>query len=158
MFGKQNNPEPTEPPKPRVQYIGPRVQYIGPRVQYIGPRVQYIGPRMGLGADLPRAKLQALDTCHGLSRWIKPNNEHIEYSSFQANYNELSYFHNVGHEPLIGKTIGQVMDETTEKYPDREAYVFCRDGIRTTFAEFREEVKKLALENLCFIIFRVQSV
>ncbi|XP_022091530.1 LOW QUALITY PROTEIN: acyl-CoA synthetase family member 2, mitochondrial-like [Acanthaster planci] len=57
----------------------------------------------------------------------------------------LSYFHNVGFTSLIGKTIGQVMDETTEKFPDRDAHVFLRDGIRRTFEDFREETEKIAL-------------
>ena len=40
----------------------------------------------------------------------------------------------------MGKTIGQVIDETTEKFPDRDSQVFCSDGIRRTFAELKEEV------------------
>ena len=47
-------------------------------------------------------------------------------------------------EPLIGKTIGQIMDETTEKYPDRESHVFCADGIRRTFAQFKQEVSRIS--------------
>ncbi|XP_071787632.1 medium-chain acyl-CoA ligase ACSF2, mitochondrial-like [Asterias amurensis] len=65
--------------------------------------------------------------------------------SVSANHNELSYYHAAVNEPLIGKTIGQIMDETTEKYPDRESHVFCADGIRRTFAQFKQETDKIAL-------------
>ncbi|XP_033646338.1 medium-chain acyl-CoA ligase ACSF2, mitochondrial-like isoform X1 [Asterias rubens] len=66
-------------------------------------------------------------------------------SSVSGRNNELSYYHAVGKEPLIGKTMGQIMDETTEKYPDRESHVFCADGIRRTFAQFKQETDKIAL-------------
>lgn len=42
--------------------------------------------------------------------------------------------------PLLTKTMGQCLDETVERFPDRDALVFCRDGIRKTFAQFKEEV------------------
>ncbi|XP_072024538.1 medium-chain acyl-CoA ligase ACSF2, mitochondrial-like [Amphiura filiformis] len=57
---------------------------------------------------------------------------------------EQSYVHNTGDHPLIGKTIGEYLDETTEKYPDREAVIFCRDGRRCTFAELRQKVDDFA--------------
>ncbi|XP_022110122.1 acyl-CoA synthetase family member 2, mitochondrial-like [Acanthaster planci] len=83
-----------------------------------------------------RAKLQ----------WRPTNTSHRHLScSSVLSKSELSYFHNAGSTPLIGKTIGRVMDETTEKFPDRDAYVFLRDGIRRTFEEFREETEKIAL-------------
>ncbi|XP_041479390.1 medium-chain acyl-CoA ligase ACSF2, mitochondrial-like [Lytechinus variegatus] len=46
--------------------------------------------------------------------------------------------------PLLGKTIGQVVDDTTEKFPDREYVVFSRDKVRRTFSQFREECDQLA--------------
>lgn len=42
--------------------------------------------------------------------------------------------------PLLTKTMGQCLDDTVERFPDRDALVFCRDGIRKTFAQFKEEV------------------
>eukprot|EP00057_Strongylocentrotus_purpuratus_P010671 XP_011665145.1 PREDICTED: acyl-CoA synthetase family member 2, mitochondrial [Strongylocentrotus purpuratus] len=46
--------------------------------------------------------------------------------------------------PLLGKTIGQIVDDTTEKFPDREYVVFSRDKVRRTFSQFREECDRLA--------------
>ena len=40
----------------------------------------------------------------------------------------------------MGATIGQMFDKTVEKFPDREAYVFCEDGERATFSQFKQEV------------------
>jgi len=33
-----------------------------------------------------------------------------------------------------------LFDQTVEKFPDREAYVFCEDGQRATFSQFKLEV------------------
>ncbi|XP_054702312.1 medium-chain acyl-CoA ligase ACSF2, mitochondrial isoform X1 [Grus americana] len=46
--------------------------------------------------------------------------------------------------PLLTKTMGQCLDETAERFPDRDALVFCRDGVRKTFAQFKEEVDQAA--------------
>ncbi|XP_074464007.1 medium-chain acyl-CoA ligase ACSF2, mitochondrial [Larus michahellis] len=46
--------------------------------------------------------------------------------------------------PLLAKTMGQCLDETVERFPDRDAVVFCRDGVRKTFAQFKEEVDRAA--------------
>uniref|UniRef100_A0A8C3UJU1 Medium-chain acyl-CoA ligase ACSF2, mitochondrial n=1 Tax=Catharus ustulatus TaxID=91951 RepID=A0A8C3UJU1_CATUS len=46
--------------------------------------------------------------------------------------------------PLLDKTMGQCLEETVERFPDRQALVFCRDGVRKTFAQFKEEVDQAA--------------
>nr|XP_009677150.1 PREDICTED: acyl-CoA synthetase family member 2, mitochondrial isoform X2 [Struthio camelus australis] len=46
--------------------------------------------------------------------------------------------------PLLTKTVGQCLDETVQRFPDRDALVFCRDGVRKTFAQFKEEVDQAA--------------
>ncbi|KAM8797026.1 medium-chain acyl-CoA ligase ACSF2, mitochondrial [Eudromia elegans] len=46
--------------------------------------------------------------------------------------------------PLLNKTVGQCLDETVQRFPDRDALVFCRDGVRKTFAQFKEEVDQTA--------------
>lgn len=51
-----------------------------------------------------------------------------------------SYIQGPSDIPLLDKTIGQCLEETVERFPDREALVFCRDGVRKTFAQFKEEV------------------
>ncbi|KAM6297503.1 medium-chain acyl-CoA ligase ACSF2, mitochondrial [Aegotheles albertisi] len=51
-----------------------------------------------------------------------------------------SYVRGSSDIPLLTKTVGQCLEETTERFPDRDAVVFCRDGVRKTFAQFKEEV------------------
>ncbi|NWV33948.1 ACSF2 synthetase, partial [Grantiella picta] len=55
-----------------------------------------------------------------------------------------SYIQGPSDIPLLDKTVGQCLEETVERFPDREALVFCRDGVRKTFAQFREEVDQAA--------------
>ncbi|NXY86500.1 ACSF2 synthetase, partial [Alcedo cyanopectus] len=51
-----------------------------------------------------------------------------------------SYIQGSSDIPLLTKTVGQCLDEAVERFPDRDAVVFCRDGIRKTFAQFKEEI------------------
>ncbi|XP_066836358.1 medium-chain acyl-CoA ligase ACSF2, mitochondrial isoform X2 [Anser cygnoides] len=55
-----------------------------------------------------------------------------------------SYVQGTVDIPLLNKTVGQCLDETAERFPDREAFVFVRDGVRKTFAQFKEEVDQAA--------------
>ncbi|XP_041265245.1 medium-chain acyl-CoA ligase ACSF2, mitochondrial isoform X3 [Onychostruthus taczanowskii] len=55
-----------------------------------------------------------------------------------------SYIQGPTDIPLLDKTMGQCLDQTVERFPDREALVFCRDGVRKTFAQFKEEVDQAA--------------
>ncbi|NWY55855.1 ACSF2 synthetase, partial [Chionis minor] len=55
-----------------------------------------------------------------------------------------SYIRGTVDIPLLTKTMGQCLDEMVERFPDRDALVFCRDGIRKTFAQFKEEVDQAA--------------
>ncbi|KAK6478414.1 medium-chain acyl-CoA ligase ACSF2 [Huso huso] len=55
-----------------------------------------------------------------------------------------SYIHGTSSWPLLPKTVGQCLDDMVEKRPEREALVFMRDGIRKTFAEFKQDVDQLA--------------
>lgn len=59
-----------------------------------------------------------------------------------------SYCHGVPIKPLTGDTIGTKIDKIAEQYPDREAYVFCQDNQRATFAEFKDEVRLIKF-NCC---------
>ena len=52
----------------------------------------------------------------------------------------MSYDHGASDTPLLGSTIGQLMEERAEKHPDREAFIFPQQNIRKTFAELLEEV------------------
>ncbi|KAM7089036.1 medium-chain acyl-CoA ligase ACSF2, mitochondrial [Ciconia maguari] len=55
-----------------------------------------------------------------------------------------SYVQGTLDVPLLTKTMSQCLDETVERVPDRDALVFCRDGVRKTFAQFKEEVDQAA--------------
>uniref|UniRef100_A0A8C5TSL1 Medium-chain acyl-CoA ligase ACSF2, mitochondrial n=1 Tax=Malurus cyaneus samueli TaxID=2593467 RepID=A0A8C5TSL1_9PASS len=55
-----------------------------------------------------------------------------------------SYIQGASDVPLLDKTVGQCLEDTVERFPDREALVFCRDGVRKTFAQFKEEVDQAA--------------
>ncbi|XP_077979836.1 medium-chain acyl-CoA ligase ACSF2, mitochondrial-like [Glandiceps talaboti] len=69
-----------------------------------------------------------------------------------------SYAHTAGSAPLIGQTIGNIIDTTTEKYPDKTAVVFCRDGIERTYTEFKEGIDRLAAGLLAVRIRRGDRV
>lgn len=54
---------------------------------------------------------------------------------------KFSYCQGLSVQRFIGETIGQRLDKTVDRFPDREAYVFCEDNQRATFADFQEEVR-----------------
>lgn len=43
-----------------------------------------------------------------------------------------------------GKTIGQVLSATARQFPDRDAIVFCRSGVRWSWQQFDERVNEVA--------------
>ncbi|UJR35856.1 hypothetical protein I4U23_028600 [Adineta vaga] len=55
-----------------------------------------------------------------------------------------SYHHHVSSLPLIYKTLGQVFDETVEKYPEHECYVSKNEQKRYTYKSFQDEVDSIA--------------
>jgi fatty-acyl-CoA synthase len=52
----------------------------------------------------------------------------------------LSYVHGASTQPLIGKTIGAVFDETCAAHPDTLALVVRHQDIRWTYAELKDRV------------------
>lgn len=61
-----------------------------------------------------------------------------------------SYVHGTSTIPLLPLTVGQSLDSTVQRWPDREAVVFLQDGIRKTFAQFQQDVGlQLLLELSC---------
>jgi fatty-acyl-CoA synthase len=55
-----------------------------------------------------------------------------------------SYVSGTGAEPLLGLTVGNVLDRTTEKWPDGEALVVPYQRIRLSWSEVRREARTLA--------------
>ncbi|XP_054755170.2 medium-chain acyl-CoA ligase ACSF2, mitochondrial-like isoform X1 [Lytechinus pictus] len=56
----------------------------------------------------------------------------------------MSYVQGGLDPPLMGKTLGQCMDDMAEQKPDHSAFVFVEEGVRWTFSQFREEVDRLS--------------
>ncbi len=56
----------------------------------------------------------------------------------------LSYAHMGGDEPLVGLPLYTFLRQEAEKWPNREAVVFIEQGVRLTYAEFFDEVDKVA--------------
>ena len=54
---------------------------------------------------------------------------------------QLSYTCGVSDAPLLGITIGDMLDLITEKYPENEALVVRHQNIRYTYREFKEKVE-----------------
>lgn len=57
---------------------------------------------------------------------------------------ELSYTCGTADFPLLGQTIGEILNEIVEKYPDIEAIVSPQQEIRLTYRQFREAVDQVA--------------
>jgi fatty-acyl-CoA synthase len=56
----------------------------------------------------------------------------------------LSYAHGAAEQPLLGETIGQNLERTIERFPDCDALISCAQGIRYTYAELGQVVRRLA--------------
>jgi len=56
----------------------------------------------------------------------------------------LSYVHGASTQPLIGKTIGALFDETCAGHPERLALIVRHQGIRWTYAELKDRVDAFA--------------
>ncbi|WP_228289264.1 AMP-binding protein [Marinobacter salinisoli] len=55
-----------------------------------------------------------------------------------------SYTSGISEAPLLGMTIGEMLDRTAEQYPDTEALVCLHQDIRWTYKEFVEKVNEAA--------------
>jgi fatty-acyl-CoA synthase len=57
---------------------------------------------------------------------------------------ELSYAHGTGDTPLLGRTIGEILDASARAYPEQDAVVVRHQNLRYTYRQFREEVELVA--------------
>ena len=55
-----------------------------------------------------------------------------------------SYASGTSTVPLLGMSIGEMLNSIVEKYPDNEAIVSVHQGIRWTYREFLEHVDQVA--------------
>uniref|UniRef100_A0A1B0CPA1 Medium-chain acyl-CoA ligase ACSF2, mitochondrial n=1 Tax=Lutzomyia longipalpis TaxID=7200 RepID=A0A1B0CPA1_LUTLO len=63
--------------------------------------------------------------------------------------NRLSYFHSIGKNSLLYRTIGQQLSIAANEDPDREAFVFFEENIRFTYGELLEKADCLAAGFQC---------
>src|SRR3712207_4115752 len=56
----------------------------------------------------------------------------------------MSYVSGTSDKPLLGLTIGDMFDQTVEKYPDNEALVVRQQGIRLTYRQLQAKVNQFA--------------
>jgi non-ribosomal peptide synthetase component E (peptide arylation enzyme) len=49
----------------------------------------------------------------------------------------LSYEHGGGRYPLLGMTVGDVLDNAVRRFPEREALIVPEQGIRWTWSELQ---------------------
>ena len=62
-----------------------------------------------------------------------------QQSCSQGKYQQ-SYVCGPGNTPLLGMTIGQLLDKTVEKHGDNEAVVVVHQNVRKTYQELRADV------------------
>src|SRR2546423_15506547 len=55
-----------------------------------------------------------------------------------------SYANGTSDTPLLGLTIGDMFDQTVEKYPDQPALISRQQNIRLTYRELQAQVNKCA--------------
>ncbi len=67
---------------------------------------------------------------------MNPNNHKLHHTT--------SYSSGSSEQPLLGLTIGQLFDQTVEKFPDNEALVVVHQQIRWTYQELKEKVDTAA--------------
>ncbi|XP_044732041.1 medium-chain acyl-CoA ligase ACSF2, mitochondrial-like [Chrysoperla carnea] len=75
---------------------------------------------------------------------------YIQQCKYHVSKSEGSYLHHVGKKSLLYKTIGNLVDEAGERYPNRNAYVLCEENKIITFRELKEQTDKFAAGLLSF--------
>ena len=55
-----------------------------------------------------------------------------------------SYTHSTGPEPLLGLTVGDVLDRAAENWPDSEALIVPQQQLRLSWSELRRQARTLA--------------
>ncbi|XP_048773369.1 medium-chain acyl-CoA ligase ACSF2, mitochondrial-like [Ostrea edulis] len=65
-------------------------------------------------------------------------------SSTSSSKLQWSYAHGPGDTPLLGATIGQLLQQRTERHPDKTAVVFSATGDRLSFSELLDQADQLA--------------
>ncbi len=56
----------------------------------------------------------------------------------------LSYVHGATNVPLIGSTVGDLLDQVADRFPDRDALISRHQKIRYTYSQMKAECDRLA--------------
>jgi fatty-acyl-CoA synthase len=79
-------------------------------------------------------------------------------SDEQPEVGNLSYSHGTGALPLVGLTVGELLDRTATRYPERPALIDRDQNKRYTYQEFLREVERAARGLLCLGIQKGERV
>jgi fatty-acyl-CoA synthase len=66
------------------------------------------------------------------------------HASTEQAERQWSYTSGTSDTPLLGMTIGDVFDQTSENYPDQPALISCQQHIRLTYRQLQEQVNRCA--------------
>ncbi|EDL15539.1 mCG63314 [Mus musculus] len=92
------------------------------------------GPRTLLTRPRPNSKLQSVRALSsGMVNCTNP-----------LPIGGLSYIQGHTDSHLVNTTVGECLDATAQRFPDREALVILHENIRLNFAQLKEEVDKAA--------------
>ncbi|XP_064633013.1 medium-chain acyl-CoA ligase ACSF2, mitochondrial-like [Lineus longissimus] len=78
--------------------------------------------------------------------WLYPSrNVGVQTSPYLVkDTTKLSYIHGTSDKPLLGMTIGQLLQSKANLHPDREAFVFHKAGVRWTYGQLNQKCDELA--------------
>ncbi|XP_021560206.1 medium-chain acyl-CoA ligase ACSF2, mitochondrial isoform X2 [Neomonachus schauinslandi] len=102
------------------------------RLRARGPGV--LGTRAVLARGWQEARLQG----------VRPLSSRAADNTIPLPIGGLSYVQGLTKRGLIHETVGQCLEATAKRVPDREALVVPQESIRLTFAQLKEEVDKAA--------------
>uniref|UniRef100_A0A3Q3IKQ9 Medium-chain acyl-CoA ligase ACSF2, mitochondrial n=1 Tax=Monopterus albus TaxID=43700 RepID=A0A3Q3IKQ9_MONAL len=74
---------------------------------------------------------------------LLPPSLHVDSAPLKPSLT-TSYVHGTSSFSLLPMTVGQSLETTVKLWPDREAVVCPEEGVRKTFAQFQEDVDKVA--------------
>ena len=77
-------------------------------------------------------------------RYIKPKFTFLCTNIFRKSITKPSYIHKVGEQPLKYITIGQLLEETANKFGERKAVISVHQNTFLTFSELLQRADKLA--------------
>lgn len=75
---------------------------------------------------------------------FRPSSRRQYSTAEQPSSSPISYYHHIGAQPLVYRTIGQQLERAARLYGDREAVVACAQHQRLTYAQVLEQADRLA--------------